>query len=52
MYFLYTDRGASVNSENGCGTTPLHDAVNRGDVTICEELLQAGANPLIRAVKG
>ncbi|XP_043476620.1 uncharacterized protein LOC122507780 [Leptopilina heterotoma] len=46
------DRGGDVNSQNGCGATPLHDAVNRGDVIICEELLCSGANPLIRAVKG
>lgn len=46
------DRGADVNSENGCGATPLHDAVSRGDVTICQELLHSGANPLIRAIKG
>ncbi|KAM0731335.1 Protein VAPYRIN [Formica fusca] len=46
------DKGADVNAENGCGATPLHDAVNRGDVAICQELLQAGANPHIRAAKG
>ncbi|XP_015587656.1 uncharacterized protein LOC107264182 [Cephus cinctus] len=46
------ERGADVNSENGCGATPLHDAVNRADVSICQELLQYGANPLVRAVKG
>ncbi|EZA52531.1 uncharacterized protein LOC105281834 [Ooceraea biroi] len=46
------DKGADVNAENGCGATPLHDAVNRGDVAICQELLQAGANPLVRATKG
>ncbi|KAH0951694.1 hypothetical protein HN011_012504 [Eciton burchellii] len=46
------DKGADVNAENGCGATPLHDAVNRGDVAICQELLQVGANPLIRATKG
>ncbi|KAL2715083.1 Tankyrase-1 [Vespula squamosa] len=46
------DRGADINAENGCGAIPLHDAVNRGDIAICHELLQAGANPLIRAVKG
>lgn len=49
---MSVDRGADVNAVNGCGATPLHDAVNRGDVTICQELLQAGANPLIRAIKG
>ncbi|XP_033324995.1 uncharacterized protein LOC117219738 [Megalopta genalis] len=46
------DRGADVNAVNGCGATPLHDAVNRGDVAICQELLQAGANPFVRATKG
>ncbi|KAG7208569.1 hypothetical protein KM043_014782 [Ampulex compressa] len=46
------DQGADVNAENGCGATPLHDAANRGDAAICRELLQAGADPLIRAVKG
>ncbi|XP_076162883.1 uncharacterized protein LOC143144407 isoform X2 [Ptiloglossa arizonensis] len=45
-------RGADVNAINGCGATPLHDAVNRGDVTICQELLQAGANPLVKASNG
>ncbi|XP_066585055.1 uncharacterized protein [Prorops nasuta] len=46
------ERGADVNAENGCGATPLHDAVNRGDISICQELLQAGANPLVGANKG
>ncbi|XP_008556256.1 uncharacterized protein LOC103577419 [Microplitis demolitor] len=46
------DRGADVNAENGCGATPLHEAVNRGDITICQELLLAGANPHTRALQG
>ncbi|XP_046749548.1 uncharacterized protein LOC124413185 [Diprion similis] len=46
------DRGADVNAENGCGATPLHEAVNRGEVTICQQLLHSGANPLARAIKG
>ncbi|XP_034950248.1 uncharacterized protein [Chelonus insularis] len=46
------DRGADINAENGCGATPLHEAVNRGDIAICQELLDAGANPHIRAIHG
>lgn len=46
------NRGGNFNAENGCGATPLHEAVNRGDVGICQELLQAGANPHIRALQG
>lgn len=49
---IFLDRGADVNAENGCGATPLHEAVSRGDATICQELLQAGSNPLIRALQG
>ncbi|XP_072155100.1 uncharacterized protein [Bemisia tabaci] len=40
------DAGANVNSMNAYGTTPLHDAVNRGDREIVEELLKHGADPL------
>lgn len=49
---FFVDKGADINAENGCGATALHDAVNRGDIAICQELLQAGANPLVRATKG
>lgn len=51
MYF-FTDRGADVNSVNSLGVTPLHDAVARADIDVIEELLRAGANPCIRAIKG
>jgi ankyrin repeat protein len=37
---------------NSCGATALHDAVLRGDEEIVEELMHAGANPLIQAMKG
>ncbi|KAK0163427.1 hypothetical protein PV327_007111 [Microctonus hyperodae] len=46
------ERGADVNAENGCGATPLHEAVSRGDLIICQEILKAGANPHIRAIQG
>ncbi|XP_015123310.1 uncharacterized protein LOC107045521 isoform X1 [Diachasma alloeum] len=46
------DRGANIDAQNGCGATPLHEAVNRGDMEICQELLQAGASPHIRAIQG
>nr|CAD7571546.1 unnamed protein product [Timema californicum] len=45
-------RGADVNSMNACGATPLHDAVIGTDDGVVQELLQAGANPLIQANKG
>lgn len=41
-----------MNSVNSLGVTPLHDAVVRGDIHVIEELLRAGANPCIRAIKG
>ncbi|XP_011505439.1 PREDICTED: uncharacterized protein LOC105368183 isoform X2 [Ceratosolen solmsi marchali] len=46
------DKGADINMENGCGTTPLHEAVNRGEIEICQILLKSGSNPFIRAIKG
>lgn len=47
-----SDRGAEVNAMNCCGATALHVAVLRGDEEIVEELMHAGANPLIQAMKG
>ncbi|XP_011310616.1 uncharacterized protein [Fopius arisanus] len=52
MMTCLIDHGANVNAENSCGVTPLHEAIGRGDVAICQELLQAGANPHIRAIQG
>ena len=49
---MYSENNANVNAKNGCGATPLHEAVNRGEIEICQVLLRNGANPLIRAVKG
>ena len=52
LFNIYLEKGANVNAENGCGATPLHEAVNRCDIDICQVLLSAGANPLIGASKG
>ncbi|XP_023247490.1 uncharacterized protein LOC106645899, partial [Copidosoma floridanum] len=52
MVEFLTEKGANVNAENGCGATPLHEAVNRSEIDICKILLSNGANPLIQAVKG
>ncbi|CAG7716281.1 unnamed protein product [Allacma fusca] len=46
------ERGAEVNCETRDGVTPLHDAVDRGDVEIVEILLKNNASPLIKAEKG
>nr|CAD7257034.1 unnamed protein product [Timema shepardi] len=51
-FFCLSGRGADVNSMNACGATPLHDAVIGTDDGVVQELLQAGANPLIQANKG
>lgn len=48
----FADRGAEVNSETREGVTPLHDAVERGDLEIVELLLKNNASPLIKAEKG
>jgi ankyrin repeat protein len=49
---LFLEKGANVNMVNGCGLTPLHEAVNRGEIEICQILLKTGSNPLIEAIKG
>ena len=46
------ERGANVNLQNIYGATPLHDAVNRGDPDVVQELLMSGAATDIRAQSG
>ncbi len=41
-----------VNQQDLNGNTPLHNAVNQGDVQIIKWLLTAGANPLIKNSNG
>lgn len=41
-----------MNATNCDGTTPLHDAVKRQDVSIVQELMVYGADPTICAIKG
>ena len=38
--------------KNAQGCTPLHDAVNRGDMEIIQTLLEFGADPSIKATSG
>lgn len=49
---FFSEKNAHVNAQNSYNVTPLHEAVGRGDYEICQELLLAGADPLIRATKG
>ena len=43
---------ATVNITNKAGITPLHDAVNRGDIDIAKILLEYGAASDIKAKEG
>lgn len=49
---LLLDNGASVNVANADGASPLHDAVNRKNIEITRKLLNAGADPLHKSIKG
>ncbi|MDB6175349.1 MAG: ankyrin repeat and protein kinase protein 1-like [Chthoniobacteraceae bacterium] len=42
--FGYLTPPITVRSENGCGDTPLHVAVRRGDFEIVCDMLEAGAD--------
>ena len=46
------ERKACVNAVNTDGASPLHDALNRGEMSIVEELLEAGASTSIRPHAG
>lgn len=52
LFFLFTDRNASVNAVNNDGATPLHDAMARGEVGVVEALLEAGAVTSIKCRGG
>ena len=49
---MYTEHEANVNITNKAGVTPLHDAVNRGDLEIVRILLEYGAATDIKAKEG
>lgn len=46
------EHGSDVNSLTTESVTPLHDAVDRGDISIIEVLLKANASPVIKAERG
>jgi len=50
--FFNLENEASVNITNKAGITPLHDAVNRGDIDIAKLLLEYGAAKDIKAKEG
>ena len=52
IYCTISERKANVNLVNSDGHTPLHDAINRGDMGIIEELLAANAATNIKATQG
>jgi len=51
-FFFNLENEASVNITNKAGITPLHDAVNRGDIDIAKLLLEYGAAKDIKAKEG
>ncbi|XP_074652559.1 uncharacterized protein LOC141906956 [Tubulanus polymorphus] len=46
------EHGANINVQNAQGSTALHDAVCRGDISIVEELISYGADSSIKAEFG
>ncbi|XP_076034383.1 uncharacterized protein LOC143021055 isoform X2 [Oratosquilla oratoria] len=42
--YALCDAGANVSGRDNLGLTPLHYAVRRGDVVLCDALLQCGAD--------
>ena len=49
---LNSENEATVNITNKAGITPLHDAVNRGDIDIAKILLEYGAASDVKAKEG
>lgn len=49
---IFIENNADVNIKNAQGATPLHDAVNRGDIEIIQILLEYGADPTVKATSG
>ena len=52
IWFFNSENEATVNITNKAGVTPLHDAVNRGDIDIAKILLEYGAASDIKAKEG
>ena len=52
LFLSFVEHGADVNVTNAAGVTPLHDAVNRGNVDIVSILLAHGASDNIVAKAG
>ena len=52
FFLSFVEHGADVNVTNAAGVTPLHDAVNRGNVDIVSILLAHGASDDIVAKAG
>lgn len=44
------DKGICVDIRDAGGMTPLHDAAKSGNVTVCHELILAGADPLSQVI--
>lgn len=52
IQFFNSENEATVNITNKAGITPLHDAINRGDIDIAKILLEYGATSDIKAKEG
>jgi len=52
LNFFYSENEATINITNKAGLTPLHDAVNRGDIDVAKILLEYGAASDIKAKEG
>lgn len=41
---LLLDNGADANITDACGSTPLHDAIDNGDLNVIQLLIDKGAD--------
>lgn len=46
------DSGADINAQDNAGMTPLHHSAVHLQAGVCQELLNAGADPTIRSTMG
>lgn len=49
---MVTDQGADMNAVNSWGATPVHEAIDRGDLDVVTELLRGCPDLSVHATRG